>query len=46
MVRLMLENVRQKWRTVLEYFDAYICHHYQPKVENDDKYMQRNIPEL
>ena len=45
LVRLMLENVRQKW-TVLEYFDAYICHHYQPKVENDDKYMQRNIPEL
>ena len=44
LVRLMLENVRQKW-TGLEYFDAYICY-YQPKVENHDKYMQGNIPEL
>ena len=29
-----------------EYCDAYICHHYQPKVDNDDKYMRGNIPEL
>ena len=26
----MSENVRQKRLTILEYFDAYICHHYQP----------------
>ena len=26
---LMLENIRQKRLTILEYFDAYICHHYQ-----------------
>ena len=26
------ENIRQKRLTILEYFDAYICHHYQPKM--------------
>ena len=25
---LMSENIRQKRLTILEYFDAYICHHY------------------
>ena len=24
------ENMRQKRLTILEYFDTYICHHYQP----------------
>ena len=57
---LLSENIRQKRLTILEYFDAYICHHYQPRkwelknlkwelffqVDNDDKYMHRNIPEL
>ena len=28
---LLSENIRQKRLTILEYFDAYICHHYQPK---------------
>ena len=28
---LMSENIRQKGLTILKYFDAYICHHYQPK---------------
>ena len=28
---LMSENIRQKRLTILEYFDAYICHHYQPE---------------
>ena len=28
---LILENVRQKRLTIMEYFDAYICHHYRPK---------------
>ena len=33
---LLSENIRQKKRlTILEYFDTYICHHYQP-----------NFPEL
>ena len=41
---LLSENIRQKILRILEYFDAYICHHYQPK--NDDKYMHRNIPEF
>ena len=27
---LMLENIIQKKLTILAYFDAYICHHYQP----------------
>ena len=40
---LMSESIRQKRLRMLEYFDAYVCHHYQP---NDDKYMHRNIPEL
>ena len=26
---LLSENIRQKRLTILEYFDAYICHHYQ-----------------
>ena len=25
---LVSENIRQKRLTILEYFDAYICHHY------------------
>ena len=29
---LMLENIGQKRLAILEYFDAYICHHYQPKM--------------
>ena len=29
---LKLENIRQKRLTILEYFDAYICHHCQPKM--------------
>ena len=40
---LMSENIRQKRLTILEYFDEYICHHYQAKNDNDDKYMHRNI---
>ena len=28
---LLSENIRQKRLTILEYFDAYICHHYQPE---------------
>ena len=27
----MSENIRQKRLAILEYFDAYIFHHYQPK---------------
>ena len=27
---LMSENITQKRPTILEYLDAYICHHYQP----------------
>ena len=27
---LLSENIRQKRLMILEYFDAYICHHYQP----------------
>ena len=27
---LLSENIRQKRLRILEYFDAYICHHYQP----------------
>ena len=26
---LMSGNIRQKRLVILEYFDAYICHHYQ-----------------
>ena len=29
---LMLENIGQKRLAILEYFDAYICHLYQPKM--------------
>ena len=29
---LMSENIRQKRLKILEYFDAFICHHYQPKI--------------
>ena len=29
---LMSENIIQKRLTILEYLDAYICHHYQPKI--------------
>ena len=35
----MSENITQKRLTILDYFDAYISHNYQPKVDNDDKYM-------
>ena len=35
----MSENITQKRLTILEHFDAYISHNYQPKVDNDDKYM-------
>ena len=28
---LLLKNIRQKKLAILEHFDAYICHHYQPK---------------
>ena len=27
---LMSENIREKRLIILEYLDAYICHHYQP----------------
>ena len=43
---LITENIKQKRLTILDYFDAYICHHYQLKVDNDDKHMHRNTPEL
>ena len=29
---LMSGNITQKRLTILKYFDAYICHHYQPKI--------------
>ena len=29
---LISENIRQKRLTILEYFDAFIGHHYQPKI--------------
>ena len=29
---LMSENINQKGEAILEYFDAYICHHYQPSL--------------
>ena len=29
---LMSENIIQKRLTILEYLDAYICHHYEPKI--------------
>ena len=28
----MSENIKQKILKILEYFNAYICHHYQPKM--------------
>ena len=44
----MSENIRQKRLKILGYFDAYICHHYQPKISRlqiyDEKYMHQNIP--
>ena len=43
---LMSENIRQQILTILEYFNAYISHHYQPKNDNDDKYMHQNILEF
>ena len=30
--KLMSENINQKGLTILQYFDAYICHHYQPSL--------------
>ena len=29
---IMSENIRQKRLTIPKYFDAYIYHHYQPKI--------------
>ena len=29
---LILESIRQKRLKTLEYFDAYICSHYQPII--------------
>ena len=29
---LISENIRQKRLTILQYFDAFICHHYQRKM--------------
>ena len=29
---LMSENARRKRLPIMEYFDAYIYHHYQPKT--------------
>ena len=29
---LISENIRQKRLTILEYFDAFICYHYQRKM--------------
>ena len=29
---LLSENIRQKRLRILEYFNAYICHRYQPKM--------------
>ena len=44
---LMSENIRQNRPTILEYFDAYICHHCQLEisfcVNNEDKYMHNPI---
>ena len=37
---LLSENIRQKKRLIiLEYFDAYICQHYQPKMIFSDNKM-------
>ena len=41
---LLSENIRQKRLRILEYFDAYICHHFY--VDNDGKYMHQTIPEF
>ena len=30
----MWKNTREKRLIILEYFDAYICDHYQPKKKN------------
>ena len=29
---LLSENITQKRLKIMEYFDGYICHHYQPKM--------------
>ena len=29
---LISENIGHKRPTILAYFDAYICHHYQPNL--------------
>ena len=39
---VMLENTRQKRLTILEYFNAPKIF----KVDNDNKYMHRNVPEF
>ena len=38
----MTESIRQKRLKILEYFDAYVFHHY--KIVNNNKYMHGNIP--
>ena len=40
---LMSENIRQKRLTILEYFSAYIYHHYQPKTYVFRLIMMTNI---
>ena len=32
---LLSENITQKRLRILEYFDVYICHHYQPKMTHE-----------
>ena len=39
---LMLENIRQKRLTILEYLNAPKVF----KVDHDNKYMHRNVPEF
>ena len=33
----MSENITQKRLKILEYFDAYICHHYQPRPQRESE---------
>ena len=39
----MWKNTREKRLIILEYFDAYICDHYQPKKKNVVKNNDGNI---
>ena len=45
---LMSENIRQKGLTIMGYFDNNDNDENDDKsqLDNDDKYMHRNIPEL